>query len=197
MFTGIIKDFGLIIKIEKSGDWEIEIQPSWKSQDIDVGASISCSGICLTVKKFINKNFIIDVSHETISKTNVSDWNIGTKINLEKSLKIGDELGGHFVTGHIDGVAKVFCIEKINDSHKIIFTVPSTFLKYIVQKGSISLNGVSLTVNEVYDNKFSVNIIDYTWNETTFNLIKVSQYINFEIDIISRYLLNKRENYLK
>lgn len=195
MFTGIIKDFGLIIKIQKSGDWEIEIQPSWKNQDIDLGSSISCSGICLTVKKFINKNFIINVSHETISKTNISDWTIGTKINLEKSLKIGDELGGHFVTGHIDGLAKVHCIEKINDSHKIIFTVPSTFMKYIVQKGSITLNGVSLTVNEVYDNKFSVNIIDYTWNETTFNLIEVSQCINFEIDIISRYLLNKRKNY--
>ena len=88
-------------------------------------------------KKFINKNFIINVSHETISKTNISDWTIGTKINLEKSLKIGDELGGHFVTGHIDGVVKVYCIEKINDSYKIIFTVPSTFMKYIVKKDQL------------------------------------------------------------
>ncbi len=194
MFTGIIKSYGIIRSISKKGDWELKISPSWGKKKIKLGTSISCSGICLTVKKIVDNDFFVDVSNETISKTNVSYWIEGQKINLENSLKVGDELAGHFVTGHIDGVAKVNEIIKIKDSYKLTLEVPYEFIKFFVKKGSVTLDGVSLTVNEVFENKFKVNIIDFTWKETTLHLLVKNQLLNFEIDVISRYLLTNKRN---
>ena len=195
MFTGIISNIGEIKYISHPNDWELAISVQKKSQlddfDFDklkIGASIACSGICLTLKKNVDNILFFDVSDETASKTNFLNWKIGTIINLEKSLKVGDELGGHFVYGHVDTTSRIKNIEKINGSYKIIFILEDKFMKYFSPKGSVSIDGVSLTVNEVFDNTFSVNIIPHTWAYTSFINYKVDTVVNIEIDILARYL---------
>ena len=196
MFTGIVSHIGKVENISHPNDWElsISVQKSLQSEHsfnfdkLIIGASIACSGICLTLKKISDNVLFFDVSDETASKTNFLNWKIGTIVNLEKSLKVGDELGGHFVYGHVDTTSKVRSIEKINGSYKILFYVQDQFMKYFSPKGSVSIDGVSLTVNEVYSDTFSVNIIPHTWAYTSFLNFKIGTVVNIEIDILARYL---------
>jgi riboflavin synthase len=196
MFTGIVSHIGEIKSISHPNDWEISIAVKnnetskvfLESEYSLIGASISCSGICLTLKKISNNLLFFDISNETASKTNFLNWTIGSSINIEKSLKVGDELGGHFVYGHVDTTAKVNSIEKIEGSYKVSFTTSSNYIKYIAVKGSVSIDGVSLTVNEINLNTFYVNIISFTWFNTNFKKYIVDTTVNIEIDILARYL---------
>ncbi len=196
MFTGIVTHIGKVKKILRPKDWELAIAIEKSSQTdqcfefdkLAIGSSIACSGICLTLKKIDDKVLFFDVSDETASKTNFLNWKIGTIINLEKSLKVGDELGGHFVYGHVDATCRIKSIEKINGSYKITFFIKKELMKYFSSKGSVSIDGVSLTVNEVYSEAFTVNIIPHTWAYTSFYNFKVGTVVNIEIDILARYL---------
>ena len=196
MFTGIVSHIGKVKEISHPDDWELLVDiiesessnNSFNINKIPIGASISCSGICLTLKKTINNLLFFDVSDETLKKTNFSTWNTGTLINLEKSLKVGDEIGGHFVYGHVDTTAKIDKLEKINGSYKITFNINKKFSKYFASKGSVAIDGVSLTVNEVNNHYFTVNIVPYTWSHTSFKNYKIGTLVNIEIDILSRYL---------
>tara|TARA_B100000242_G_scaffold166516_1_gene118974 strand:- start:561 stop:1169 length:609 start_codon:yes stop_codon:yes gene_type:complete len=196
MFTGIVSHIGRVNKITHPNDWELSIDiinddnsdSGFNINSIPIGASISCSGICLTLKKVSNNILFFDVSDETREKTNFSTWKVGSLINLEKSLKVGDELGGHFVYGHVDTTATVNSIKKINGSYKIIFNINKDFLKYFASKGSISVDGVSLTVNDVGKDYFTVNIVPYTWSHTSFRNYQIGTVVNIEIDILVRYL---------
>ena len=195
MFTGIVSHVAKVENISHPNDWELSISimksskldDSFDFNQLKIGASISCSGICLTLKKFTDSLLFFDVSDETRSKTNFLNWKVGTIINLEKSLKVGDELGGHFVYGHVDTVGKIRSIEKINGSYKITFVIEDKFMKYIAPKGSVSIDGVSLTVNKVFSRDFTVNIIPHTWANTSFLNFKVNTVVNIEVDILARY----------
>jgi len=188
MFTGIITDTGKIKELVGGKSTRMVITTSYREETINIGASICCSGACLTVVDKKNGNFTVDISEETLAKTNLGSWQIGREINLERALKIGDELGGHIVTGHVDGLAQVFAIDQLDNSYKFIFSVPQELKKFIAAKGSVTLDGVSLTVNEVNDNKFTVNIIPHTWQNTTFKHLKKDDKVNLEIDILARYV---------
>ncbi len=196
MFTGIVSHIGRVNKISHPDDWELLIDvindnnpdSNFNINSISIGASISCSGICLTLKKVNNNTLFFDVSDETREKTNFSTWKIGSLINLEKSLKVGDELGGHFVYGHVDTTAVISSIEKINGSYKITFNIKREFLKYFASKGSVSVDGVSLTINNVDNDFFTVNIVPFTWLHTSFKNYKPGTVVNIEIDILVRYL---------
>ena len=188
MFTGIVTDLGKIRSIEKRGDTRIEIETSYDMDDVDMGASIACSGPCLTVIEKGPGWFAVEASAETLDKTGLGDWEVGTPINLERAMRIGDELGGHIVSGHVDAVAKIVDMQPEGDSKRFMFEAPAEFAKYIAPKGSVSLDGVSLTVNEVQESRFGVNIISHTQGETTFGSRKVGDRINMEIDTIARYV---------
>jgi len=188
MFTGIVTDLGKIRAIEKRGDTRIEIETSYDTDDIDIGASIACSGPCLTVVEKGRGWFAIEASAETLDKTALGDWAVGTTVNLERAMRIGDELGGHIVSGHVDAVATIVDMQPEGDSVRFTFEAPQAFAKYIAPKGSVCLDGVSLTVNEVQGNRFGVNIISHTQGETTFGSRQVGDRINMEIDTIARYV---------
>lgn len=188
MFTGIVTDLGKIRSIEKQGDTRIEIETSYDMDDVDIGASIACSGPCLTVIEKGPGWFAVEASAETLDKTGLGDWAVGTTVNLERAMRIGDELGGHIVSGHVDAVAQIVDMQPEGDSVRFTFEAPEEFAKYIAPKGSVSLDGVSLTVNEVQGNRFGVNIISHTQGETTFGSRKVGDRINMEIDTIARYV---------
>lgn len=188
MFTGIVTDLGKIRAIEKQGDTRIEIETSYDMDDVDIGASIACSGPCLTVIEKGPGWFAVEASAETLDKTGLGDWAVGTPVNLERAMRIGDELGGHIVSGHVDAVARIVDMQPEGDSVRFTFEAPEAFAKYIAPKGSVSLDGVSLTVNEVQGNRFGVNIISHTQGETTFGSRKVGDRINMEIDTIARYV---------
>jgi riboflavin synthase len=188
MFTGIVTDLGKIRAIEKRGDTRIEIETSYDTDDIDIGASIACSGPCLPVIEKGRGWFAIEASAETLDKTALGDWAVGTTVNLERAMRIGDELGGHIVSGHVDAVASIVDMQPEGDSVRFTFEAPQAFAKYIAPKGSVCLDGVSLTVNEVQGNRFGVNIISHTQGETTFGSRQVGDRINMEIDTIARYV---------
>ena len=188
MFTGIVTDLGKIRSIEQRGDTRIEIETSYDLDDVDIGASIACSGPCLTVIEKGPGWFAVEASAETLDKTGLGDWAVGTTVNLERAMRIGDELGGHIVSGHVDAVAQIVDMQPEGDSIRFTFEAPEEFAKYIAPKGSVSLDGVSLTVNEVQGNRFGVNIISHTQGETTFGSRKVGDRINMEIDTIARYV---------
>ncbi len=188
MFTGIVTDLGRIRKVEKRGDTRIEIETSYDTDDIDIGASIACSGPCLTVIEKGKGWFAIEASAETLDKTGLGDWKIGTPVNLERAMRVGEELGGHIVSGHVDAVATIVDMKPEGDSVRFTFEAPERFSLYITPKGSICLDGVSLTVNEVDDNRFGVNIISHTQSVTTFGERKVGDRINMEVDTIARYV---------
>ena len=202
MFTGIVSHVGKVSNISHPNDWELLIDvinennsiSFFNANSIAIGASISCSGICLTLKKISNNTLFFDVSDETREKTNFSTWKVGTLINLEKSLKVGDELGGHFVYGHVDTTAVIRSSEKINGSYRITFNINKVFLKYVTSKGSVSIDGVSLTVNDVDKDFFTVNIIPFTWLHTSFRNYIIGTLVNVEIDIIARYLESLNSN---
>jgi len=189
MFSGIIADIGTIFAINKdSDDWKIEIQTALDTNEIAIGDSISCDGICLTVTEISNNSFIVQVSSETRKVTNVNYWILGYKVNLEKSLRVGDLLNGHFVQGHVDCCTKIFEIEETGDSHKIRFILPEQLSKYITCKCSITINGISLTVNKVTKTFFEVNIVPHTWNNTGLSQLNDGSIVNVEVDLIARYL---------
>ena len=193
MFTGIVTDIGLITAVEARGDLRVTITTSYDMATVDLGASIACSGVCLTVVDKGNGWFSVDVSGETQQRTIPGMWSVGTKLNLERALKVGDELGGHIVTGHVDGLGEVAAVEPVGDSRRIGIVAPPALAPYIAAKGSIALDGVSLTVNEVEPfpgggAAFSVNIIPHTARETGFGDVKPGDRINIEIDILARYL---------
>ena len=194
MFTGIIDHNGEIIKITKKRNKDISIfvLTKFKPKNIKLGSSICCNGVCLTVckiKKLKNKlELSFDVSNETINCTNFSKLKIGNKINLEKSLRMGDEISGHFVFGHVDEVSKLLTIKRIKGSHQLKFSKSKKLSKYIAKKGSIAVDGVSLTINSSDSKSFSVNIVPYTWEHTNFNKLKVNSLINVEVDMLARYV---------
>ncbi len=197
MFTGIITDIGTVRSLEQRGDLTAQIGTSYDPTTIDLGASIACNGCCLTVTDLGTDDqgnwFQVDISAESVSKTNIGDWVVGTPLNLERALKVGDELGGHIVSGHVDGVAEVVAIEQEGDSTRFTFRAPDTLAQFIAPKGSVALNGTSLTVNEVNGADFGVNIIPHTKSETTWSDISVGDRINLEIDTLARYVARLRE----
>jgi riboflavin synthase len=195
MFTGIITDIGRVRNIKPRGDTRFEIETAYDTATIEIGASIACSGACLTVVDKGEGWFAVDVSAETLAKTNLGAWREGTPINLERSLRLGDELGGHIVLGHVDGVGTVTSIEPEGDSLRYRFQVPQELSLYVAKKGSITINGVSLTVNEVEGVGFGVNIIPHTQQMTTFGKMVAGDRINLEVDVLARYVarLNERE----
>ncbi len=198
MFTGIISDIGTISKMEQHGDLRARINTRYDHTGIDIGASIACSGVCLTV---IEKGtldgqswFDVEISAETTSKTNIgAKWQTGAKINLERALKVGDELGGHIVSGHVDGVATVTAIADEGDSTRVTFEAPRALAKFIAPKGSVALNGTSLTVNGVDGVCFDVNFIPHTKSETTWGQLTLGDPINLEIDTLARYVARLKD----
>ena len=202
MFTGLITDIGRLESIKRSKIFNARISCNYNYDETSEGASICHDGVCLTIfnKRKEEKGFSyeVEVSNETISKSNIvqsnKPWEIGKKINLEKSLKIGDELGGHIVTGHVDGIAKLIKSQKIDESHKLTFECSETLIKFIAVKGSIALNGTSLTVNDVIGNLFTVNIIPHTKQVTTWKDSKIGDQFNLEIDLLARYINRLQAN---
>ncbi|MDQ3080340.1 MAG: riboflavin synthase [Pseudomonadota bacterium] len=193
MFTGIITDIGTVRSAEQRGDLRLTIACNYDLGGVDLGASIACSGTCLTVVDKGPDWFAVDVSAETMSRTASGLWQEGARLNLERALRVGDELGGHLVTGHVDGVAAVIGASPEGDSIKIGMAVPAGLGPYIAVKGSITLDGVSLTVNEVRDvddgaTHFAVNIIPHTATHSTLGSIKQGDQLNLEIDVLARYL---------
>ncbi len=188
MFTGLITDVGRVRAVTSVGDRRIEIETSFPIAEIELGASIACSGVCLTAIEFGDNWFAVEASEETTSKTTVGDWQAGDALNLERSLRIGDELGGHLVFGHVDGVAKI--AERRTDGDSIRFSIlaPDDLAPYIASKGSVALSGVSLTVNEVDGNRFGVNIIPHTADVTTLGRLSAGDRVNLEIDMLARYV---------
>lgn len=196
MFTGIVTDLGRLAAREDAGqgDLRLTIETAYDMAAVEIGASIACSGCCLTVVEKGAGSFTADVSAETLSKTTLGAWQVGQPINLERSLSLGDELGGHLVYGHVDGQAEVARIAPEGDSLRFGFEVPADLARYIAPKGSVALDGVSLTVNEVDGAEFGVNIIPHTAEMTTFGSLKRGDRVNLEIDMLARYvarLLNK------
>lgn len=193
MFTGIISDIGTISKAEERGDLRLTISCHYDMGGVDIGASIACSGACLTVVDKGPDWFAVDISAESISKTARTMWAQGAKLNLERALKVGDELGGHIVTGHVDAVGEVVSIEIEGDSHPVRIHAPAAIAPYLAPKGSITVDGISLTVNTVEDQPdgstvFGLNIIPHTASVTTFANLKTGDQVNLEIDILARYL---------
>jgi len=188
MFTGIITDIGSVKAISGEGDVRFDINTAFDMTDVAIGASIACAGVCLTVIEKGDGWFAVQASDETLQKTTLGDWQAGTKINLERALKLGDELGGHIVSGHVDGVAKVVACSSIGDSLKIDFEAPRDLAVFIAQKGSATIDGVSLTVNDVDECVFSVNIIPHTQSETTLGQLTINDRVNLEIDVLARYV---------
>jgi riboflavin synthase len=188
MFTGIVTDLGKVRSIEKRGDTRITIETAYDMSRIDMGASIACSGPCLTVVDKGPGWFAVEASAETLARTTIGTWRQGTRVNLERPMRVGDELGGHIVSGHVDGVARVVDTRAEGDSVRFEFAAPAALKKYIAQKGSIALDGVSLTVNEVDGARFGVNIIPHTRQVTTFGSLKKGDQVNLEIDTIARYV---------
>jgi riboflavin synthase len=188
MFTGIISAIGRIDDIQKPGDWRLKITTPWDCAKIDLGASIACSGVCLTVIERDADWFAVEVSAESLSRTTIGTWQAGTPINLERALRLGDELGGHIVSGHVDGLAIIDQITRSGDSHELKISVPDALSKFIAEKGSVSLDGISLTVNAIEGSRFGVNIIDHTWGHTTLGHATIGQHLNLEIDMLARYV---------
>ena len=188
MFTGIITAIGQIEELKDTGDRWLKITTPWACDKIDLGASIACSGVCLTVVERADNWFAVEVSAESLSRTTIGGWQKGSQINLERALRLGDELGGHIVSGHVDGLASIEAITPIGDSHKLDIRVPEDLSKFIAEKGSVTLDGVSLTVNEVEGSCFAVNIIDHTWTHTTLGHATIGQQLNLEIDMLARYV---------
>ena len=188
MFTGIITGIGTIESIVDAGDRSFWIGSDWGCAAIDIGASIACSGVCLTVVQCDANSFLVTASAETLGVTTAVNWAVGDQINLERALKLGDELGGHLVSGHVDGLAEIKSIETSGDSHIVWLQAPTDLAKFIAAKGSIALDGVSLTVNAVDGCLFHLNIIPHTWSVTGWARYAVGQKMNMEIDMLARYV---------
>lgn len=188
MFTGIVTDLGALRAIEPLADQRFVFDTGYATDEIAIGASIACSGACLTVVEKGEGWFAVDVSGETLSKTTLGEWTVGTPVNFERALCIGDELGGHLVSGHVDGLAEVVSREPEQGSLRFGFEAPEELAKFIAPKGSVALDGVSLTVNEVDGRHFGVNLIPHTAAATTLGAKQPGDRVNLEIDQIARYV---------
>ena len=193
MFTGIITDVGQIAQIENRGDLRARVTTSYDTNTIDIGASIACDGVCLTVVALADDWFDVDISAETLSKTSLGRWQKGQRINLERALRIGDELGGHIVSGHVDGLAEVTNIRDEGDSTRVTLRAPESLARFVASKGSVALNGTSLTVNEVRGCEFGVNFIPHTKTATTWGEVSLGDPVNLEIDTLARYVARLAE----
>jgi riboflavin synthase len=194
MFTGIVTDIGRVREVrETERDRRYEIQTAWDVSGIDLGASISHAGCCLTVTEKGPDWFAVEVSNETLSKTTLGAWKAGDGVNLERAAKLGDEMGGHVVSGHVDGLGRVVSITPEGGSHRVEVEAPAPLHRYIAAKGSITVDGVSLTVNSVAGQVFSLNIIPHTWDVTTLGRLKAGDPVNLEIDMLARYLARWQE----
>lgn len=193
MFTGIVTDVGRVLAVERPGDLRARIGTAYDTGRIDIGASISCDGVCLTVVALGADWFDVQVSAETVSKTNLGGWAPGKRINLERALKVGDELGGHIVSGHVDGLAMVTGLRVEGESLRVTFRAPDALAGFIAPKGSVCLNGTSLTVNEVEGASFGVNLIPHTQAVTTWDEVALGDAVNLEIDTLARYVARLRE----
>ncbi|HEY0526275.1 MAG TPA: riboflavin synthase [Stellaceae bacterium] len=188
MFTGIITDIGTVRAVVPGGDTRFEIATGYDTASLALGASVACSGACLTVIETGPDWFAVQASAETLARTTLGGWRPGTRINLERALRLGDELGGHIVSGHVDGVATIVSRRPEGDSLRFAFELPETFARAVAPKGSIAIDGVSLTVNEVDGPRFGVNIIPHTQSWTTFGFMQSGDHVNFEIDMLARYV---------
>lgn len=188
MFTGIVTDIGEVREIRPDGDTIFVIGTKLDTHDLALGASVACAGVCLTVIEHKDDLFAVQASAETLARSTLRNWRVGTRINLERALRAGDELGGHLVSGHVDAVAEIVERQPDGDSQRFVFRVPAAFAAAVAPKGSVTLDGVSLTVNEVKDNHFGVNIIPHTLAHTTFGAAQVGDRTNFEIDTLARYV---------
>jgi riboflavin synthase len=194
MFTGIVTDIGRVRDVRATQrDRRYEIETAWDTASIDLGASISHAGCCLTVVEKGPGWFAVEVSNETLSKTSLGAWKAGDGVNLERAAKLGDEMGGHVVSGHVDGLGNVISITPEGGSHRIEVEAPAPLHRYIAAKGSITVDGVSLTVNSVEGQVFSLNIIPHTWEATTLGRLKAGDPVNLEIDMLARYLARWQE----
>lgn len=196
MFTGIVTDIGEVLETERRGDLRARIGTGYDVDGIDIGASIACDGVCLTVIALgtAPKNwFDVEISAESLSKTNIDNWVPGKRINLERALKVGDELGGHIVSGHVDGLAEVVGLRPEGDSLRVTFRAPHALAGFIAPKGSVALNGTSLTVNEVEGTDFGINFIPHTQKATTWGEVKLGDRVNLEVDTMARYVARLRE----
>jgi len=189
MFTGIVTEVGEIIATEERAEGlrRLTIGCAYDPASIAIGASICCSGVCMTVVSAGKNNFSVDAAAETLALTTVGQWRKGRRVNLERSLKIGDELGGHLVSGHVDGLAELIARENLTDMARFTLRVPKPLARFIAQKGSVALDGVSLTVNELSDDTFSVLIIPHTLAVTTLGALKQGDRLNLEVDVMARY----------
>jgi len=197
MFTGIVTDIGRILLVEPRADTRFRIATAYAPESLDLGASIACAGVCLTV---VDRGtgadgpwFDVDASAETRATSTAADWAPGTRLNLERALRVGDELGGHIVSGHVDGVATVVGIATEGDSTRVTFEAPAELARFLAPKGSVALDGTSLTVNEVAGARFGVNFIPHTKAHTTWDRVAVGDRVNLEIDTVARYVARLRE----
>ena len=193
MFTGIITDIGTILELEQRGDLRARIGTSYDTRTVDIGASIACSGVCLTAIALGEGWFDVEISAESVAKTNIGAWVKGGRVNLERALKVGDELGGHIVSGHVDGVAVITAMKDEGDSTRVTLEAPKELARFIAPKGSVALDGTSLTVNEVEGISFGINFIPHTKDATTWGAAKVGDRINLEIDTLARYVARLAE----
>ena len=198
MFTGIITDQGHVLEVEQKGDLRARIATSYDVAGIDIGASIACDGVCLTVIALGTEPqnwFDVEISAETVSRTNIgrNGWPVGKRLNLERALRVGDELGGHIVSGHVDGVAEVLEVRDEGDSTRITLRAPESLARFIALKGSVALNGTSLTVNDVSGRNFGVNLIPHTKEVTTWGEARRGDAVNLEIDTLARYVARLNE----
>ncbi len=198
MFTGIVTDMGEVIALDQQGDLRARIATRYPAASIAIGASIACEGVCLTVVATGTAPrdwFDVQISAETVSRTNIgrNGWSPGRRVNLERALKVGDELGGHIVSGHVDSVAEVVGTRPEGDSLRVTFRAPEGLAKFIAPKGSVALNGTSLTVNEVEGRDFGVNFIPHTREVTTWGTVAVGDLVNLEVDTMARYVARLRE----
>lgn len=188
MFTGIVTDIGIISSLDQQGDLRARITTGYDTTGIEMGASIASDGVCLTVVDLGHDWYDVQISAETVNMTNLGAWTVGKRVNLERALKVGDELGGHIVSGHVDGVAEVISIVDEGDSTRVQLRAPDDLARFIASKGSVALNGTSLTVNEVQGNIFGINFIPHTKDVTTWGDIALGDAVNLEIDTLARYV---------
>jgi riboflavin synthase len=194
MFTGIVTDVGRVRAVRNTDrDRRFEIESAYDLSTVDIGASVSHAGCCLTVVEKGQGWFAVEVSGETLSKTTLGDWTTGRRVNLERAARVGDELGGHIVSGHVDGVGEVLSVAEEGGSRRVRIRAPRPLHRYVAPKGSIAVEGVSLTVNEVEDDVFGVNLIPHTWEVTTLGELRPGARVNLEIDMLARYLARWRE----
>ncbi|MCV3272621.1 riboflavin synthase [Roseobacter sinensis] len=193
MFTGIVTDIGEVLALTQEGDLRARIRTGYDTQGIDMGASIASDGVCLTVVDLGPDWYEVQVSAETVDKTNLGAWAVGKRVNLERALRVGDELGGHIVSGHVDGVAEVISVTDEGDSTRVLLRAPADLARFIAPKGSVALNGTSLTVNEVDGADFGINFIPHTKKATTWGDVAVGDRVNLEIDTLARYVARLAE----